>query len=346
MVTEIKIPETLLKQLGENDLFPSDLVFYITSSCNLRCKHCYVGNDLLSQNQVFGLKDSVRFINKFPKLDRLTILGGEPFLYPQFDQLLNSLKINNISELRVTSNLTDISLYPAINGAVKRKLRICASLDGYNSEIHDQIRGRGAFEKTVRNLKLLVQDNIDLEITHTITSANISSFSAFIDLCEEIGVSKINLHRMSLHGNALNHRSLQVTPTQYVEFCSGLSKIRTKNGHISIRFPILFANELQYQKLIQTDSYKPHSFKSYYGDSQRIVVYPTRQVFISSEFFGTESHVGTFDDEKFYYNNSSANEIKFFKDPGSSISELNPNQTGDENYPFVLSVSFKETLTV
>jgi len=273
-------------------------------------------------------------------------LGGEPFLYHGFPELLNSLNPSIINEFRITSNLTEITPYQFIKDEIKEKLRICVSLDGHNQEIHEFIRGKGTFNKTVTNLKTIINDNVDVEVTHTIMSKNISYFRQFIDFIRSIGVKRINLHRMSLQGNGLINQQLQVSPTDYVAFCNDLKTMHNEAGEISIRFPIQFANDATFRKIVTDQSYQPHTFKSYYGDNQRVVIYPTRQVFISSEFFGTESYIGTFDDDSFYFNNQNINELTYFQNETASISELNPEQKGDENYPYVLSVSFKEAVQV
>jgi MoaA/NifB/PqqE/SkfB family radical SAM enzyme len=347
MIVNQKIPRNLLSQLGNNKIFPTDLVFYITSSCNLRCKHCYIGNEILNSNFCFDLQDSVSFINSFNQLDRITILGGEPFLYKNFDILLNSIKCNSINEFRITSNLTNISCIDTINNDLLNKIRICVSIDGHNVELHEKIRGSNTFNKTINNIKILLNKGIDVEVTHTLNSMNIDFFSNFIELSKSIGIKKINIHKVSLQGNAIANSSLAIPPSKYIEFCKKIELMQNNKVGISIRFPILYATKHQLELLITQENYSPHSIKSYYGTSHRIVVYPNRQIFISSELFGTESFIGTFDDEKFYFNQEKSNEFTFFNNNNSkSISDLNPMQSGDENYPYVLSVSYKKTINI
>jgi MoaA/NifB/PqqE/SkfB family radical SAM enzyme len=347
MQNEKRIPADLLAQLNNIGFHPIDLVLYINSKCNLRCKHCYLGNELLSQNQYFNLEDLIGFIKKFKHLDRLTILGGEPFLYDNLETLINSIEIAKIHEFRITTNLNSIDVYKKFSQYAKEKIRICASLDGHNAQLHDYIRGERNFEKTVKNIRNIINMGADVEVTHTIMSKNILYFEEFLKLCQAIGISKINIHRVSLQGNALINSDLEVTPTEYINFCNKLRSMQGKlDKKISIRFPILFANDFTYNEIKERTNYLPHSQKSYYGQGHRIVLYPNCHIYISSEFFGTESYVGHFDNEKFYFNQSLKNELLFFQNKNASISDLNKFQKGDENYPIVLSVSFKETIII
>ena len=342
----LNIPNTLLSQLNTYNIFPSDLVFYINSTCNLRCKHCYIGNDLLSLNQSYALPDVIKFINSFNKLDRITILGGEPFLYEGFDILLNSLDLSLINEFRVTSNLTEISPYKKFNDDVKQKLNLCVSLDGHNEKEHDFIRGKNSFNRTIKNLEKLIEDKINIEVTYTLTNKNIKFFDEFLVLCKGLGIKNVNIHRMSLQGNALQIQDLQVTPSDYVKFFNNLKSQNIPNGNLKVRLPVSFTTQEKYDYLVKESGYKHHALKSFYGDNQRIVIYPTREIYISSELFGTESFIGKFDDENFHYNDSEKNELSFFKDPTASISDLNLLQSGDEQFPIVLSVSYKETISL
>lgn len=346
MKEQLKIPEGLIVQLNETGLYPTDLVFYINSRCNLRCKHCYIGDDLLNLNLSYNLDDAIGFVNSFQYLDRITILGGEPFLYPKFDQFLNSLNLEKIKEVRVTTNLTAIEICSAFSQAVKQKLTLSVSVDGHNSEIHEFIRGKKTFQKTIENIQLMIARGYNVEITHTITTTNINSFNDFIDLAKSLGVTNLNLHRMSLHGNAISNHHLQVSPTEYVNLCSKIKKIKKNHGQITLRYPYLFADEAFYKDLVSNRSYKAHINKSYYSEGHRVVIYSNRQVYISSEFFGTDSYIGHFDDAGFYPNRSNRNEMIFLKDEGKSLADLNENLKGDSNYPYVLSVSYKNTLTI
>lgn len=347
MKKERRIPNSLKEQISVHGIRPSDIVFYINSVCNLRCKHCYIGNELLNQNQYYNLNDSIAFLNSFTKMDRLTILGGEPLMYDNFDILINNLHVDNIKELRITTNLTDSSVLKKIKPKIQSKIRLCISLDGHIAELHDFIRGKGAFQKTLKNIKEVIEHGYDVEITHTLMALNIQHFSQFITLCKEIGITNVNLHKMSLQGNALENKELYISPSNYINFCNTLKDMNDElKGSVKVRYPLQYATTREYEILSQKMNYKPHSIKSYYGDEQRIVIYASGQVYISSEFFGTESYVGSFDNEKFYFNNNPKNELLYFNNPNAEIPDLNPNQVGDSVYTKVLSVSFKDSVVV
>ena len=339
-----EIPKNLNSKLAEYDIYLDDIVLYINSKCNLRCKHCYVGNDLLNKNNKYEYNSIIKFLSDFQYLSRLTILGGEPLLYKEITPLLNFVQDKDFKEIRITTNLTDLSLLN-INKIYSNRIRFCVSLDGHNKEEHEYVRGKNTFHKTISHLERLIQNEIDVEITHTINSRNINYFEDFIKLCIKIGVKNINLHRVSLQGNALLNRKLKVTPTEWVDFRNYINTISYKeveNECISIRYPILFVTEKEFQKINKKNLYHDHYKGSFYGNKNRLVIYSDGNLFISSEAFGTESYIGSIQDGEFIFNDSALNEIKIMES-GGDISKINQWQSGDENYPIVLSVSYKET---
>src|SRR5438094_2169277 len=66
-----------------------DVFYYITFVCNLRCRHCYVGDNLAPHTHA---ETSVvkRTLDRCSAAGarRLTFLGGEPTLHPDFSELV------------------------------------------------------------------------------------------------------------------------------------------------------------------------------------------------------------------------------------------------------------------
>ncbi|MFA5025734.1 MAG: 4Fe-4S cluster-binding domain-containing protein, partial [Candidatus Shapirobacteria bacterium] len=69
-------------ELIANQIVVRDLMFFASLSCNLRCKTCYVGNKWLNSGLSFSKEEGLSLIHHFATrgLDRLTFLGGEPFV--------------------------------------------------------------------------------------------------------------------------------------------------------------------------------------------------------------------------------------------------------------------------
>jgi MoaA/NifB/PqqE/SkfB family radical SAM enzyme len=342
------IPGNLKNQLQSGGIRPSDLVLYINSSCNLRCKHCYVGDALLNAGVAYPCAEIIDFVNQFDHLDRLTIVGGEPLLHPEINDVVAALPYHKVDLVRLTTNLTTLARFD-YERFVRGRVTICVSLDGHDAETHDRVRGDGAFQATIGNLERLLKLNYDIEITHTISNNNLHFFNKFVVLCRHLGVRQLNLHRVSLQGNAMSNSTLAVSPSQWVEFRDRLesmiasAKLRKPRERLNIhvRYPVLFATVSEFGELLRKGEYHHHVNGSFYGEGDRLVLYPDGRLYISSEAFGTEYFVGDISTGQLNWNTTG--ELALFRSGNADIAAMNSLQSGDENYPVVLSVSYKRS---
>lgn len=349
MHNEYSIADSLGVSLKAHGISVADLVLYINSACNLRCKHCYVGNALLSSSTSIDSRSATQLIENLSPLDRITILGGEPLLYKHINTVVQKAIDCQIAERRITTNLTELFFFDYARFSNKG-VRLAVSVDGHSSELHDSIRGKGTFERTVRNIKRMLQIGYDLEVTHTINSDNIHYFWDFVEFLVSIGVRRLNLHKISMQGNAVDNQKLFVSAGTWVSFLNELKMASASgvDGSLEVRVPVLYVTKCEFQNLMNDGIYSHHAQGSFYGSRRgaRIVIYPDRRLYISSELFGTGSHIGSIEDGKFVYNDSVSNELEFFGriTTGDSIERLNPSFADIDGGLVPLSVSFKQTM--
>ena len=130
------------------------LEFQLTDRCNLRCRHCYVGDGL---HQDFPVEKIFTVLKEFEETQglRLLLSGGEPLLHPHFWKMNEVLREYSFRSV-LLSNGTLITRETA------RKLLVHEaqlSLDGMK-EGHESIRGEGTFKKTLQAIDNLQEDNI------------------------------------------------------------------------------------------------------------------------------------------------------------------------------------------
>jgi sulfatase maturation enzyme AslB (radical SAM superfamily) len=257
--------------------------------------------------------------------------------------------LRSITEKRVTTNLTCLR-DEHIQILVESGFRICVSLDGVDQSTNDRIRGKGTFDTVIKNLRLLRSHTDNIEITHTLSKLNVSAFEQFVALLRDIGIRRLNLHRMNARGNALLISEEVLSPTEWRVFISSLENMRGKYaGTINVRYELGFVTEFEYEELKLKHGYRVHGMKSFYvtGNRGRIVLYPDRRVYISSEAFGTEAFIGFLEaDNSFQFNESSMNEISLAQQGLEVGPIVNPLLKGDQNYPKTLSVSYRKEITI
>ncbi|HSQ97295.1 MAG TPA: radical SAM protein [Rickettsiales bacterium] len=82
----LKLTELVRK--NNNDVFKNAYI-YITENCQLKCKHCYLGQRLvkpqiMSKNKVFNI---LKLLKKLG-VKKLSIFGGEPTLHKDFIEIV------------------------------------------------------------------------------------------------------------------------------------------------------------------------------------------------------------------------------------------------------------------
>ena len=190
----------------------------ITNKCNLRCKHCYIDDYTKNLNY----KDFVRYfqhISKYithnNKSINVAITGGEPLVNPDWKEIilyLKSQKIVNQIVIFTNSTLIDADAAYFINNVGITNIQV--SLDGV-SKIHDEIRGKGNYQKAVNGIKNLT---VPVTIHITINSKNIDNFSEFVSNCHIIGISYILVSKFVVLGSGEKFKDFIITPDEWHKF--------------------------------------------------------------------------------------------------------------------------------
>lgn len=169
---------------------PFQVVWNVTNSCNLRCKHCYAnageyaGQDL-DTDRAKGVIDKVAEWGVVV----LAFSGGEPLVR------------SDIMEL--TKHASSRGLYTAIatNGLLLSKDRcrelrdsgveyLQISLDGAKATTHDSFRGiDGIFHRTIEGIRNAVDAGFFVNIATTVTKYNLEEIPDLVDLCDSLGVN-------------------------------------------------------------------------------------------------------------------------------------------------------------
>lgn len=184
-------------------------ILYVTGACNLRCKHCGVGADQLKPRPQLTTEEIHAVLSNLARIGTkyVTILGGEATVYR--NDLADILDQAQSLGIQVSIN-TNLLLYEPVESLLtKPSLKgLIVSLDGASPETHDMMRGRGTFQKTVSNIKLVssspraLSGDLTIEISYVISKLNIRDAGRMIPLTESLGASRLNVTNVKLTGRA------------------------------------------------------------------------------------------------------------------------------------------------
>ncbi len=129
------------------------LFFHLTDVCNITCTHCYRASGPFHPGE--GAELSKQRI--FELVDELVELGGQKITFTGGEVLARRdwLEILQYAGARVKLTLlTNAMLIDERTAQTLAELPISVqvSLDGSTPEVHDAIRGRGSFERTLRGI--------------------------------------------------------------------------------------------------------------------------------------------------------------------------------------------------
>jgi MoaA/NifB/PqqE/SkfB family radical SAM enzyme len=182
---------------------------YLAGQCNLKCKHCLVGNDHVDPRSALSTADAITVLTRLraANVSTITLLGGEITIYRS--DLPQILAHCDHLGLRVSINTNGLALPRLLSLLQHASLgNITVSLDGASSTTHDFLRGPGTFAKTVSTIRALrskIRKPKTLNMTFTLNDQNYHEYYAIIELANTLEVDTLNVQEVRLSGVAAKH---------------------------------------------------------------------------------------------------------------------------------------------
>lgn len=188
----------------------------LTNDCNLRCKHCYLGD---VPHNVMGTHT---YQNIMEKLDRMRIAGekfevilhgGEPLMHFMDPVFVNSFRTMNALNIPVTMTTNLVCELTTFKREVIGYMRpskdskpfICTSWD---KDI--RFTREGMQELWENNVKDLLSSGVDIQVIVTVTKILIDTMTPdeLFSYFKGLGFSKINFERLTVTGRAAKNKEL------------------------------------------------------------------------------------------------------------------------------------------
>jgi len=168
------------------------LQWHITHACNLRCRHCYQAEyqSHMPRGTLFRALDAFdELLEGRGVQGQINLTGGEPLLHPDFFDLAGEIRRRGYRP-GVLTNGTLIDRQTAARLAALEPVFVQVSLDG-TREIHDAIRGPGAFRQALDGIDRLKEQGVRVLVSFTAQKSNCASFPALARVCREHRVDKL-----------------------------------------------------------------------------------------------------------------------------------------------------------
>ena len=194
--------------LGPKRTPPGPVVIWnLVRRCNLTCKHCYsisADKDFpgeLGPEEVFAVMDD---LNRF-RVPVLILSGGEPLLRPDIYAIAQRAKDMGFY-VGLSSNGTLIDEHNIERIAAVGFDYVGVSLDGI-AATHDRFRRMdGAFDASLRGIRLCRDKGIKVGIRFTLTQDNAQDLPALLQLMEDEQLDKFYLSHLNYAGRGNTNR--------------------------------------------------------------------------------------------------------------------------------------------
>ncbi|MBF0510740.1 MAG: radical SAM protein [Candidatus Omnitrophica bacterium] len=245
--------------MGKNIIKPllNDITIEITNRCQLRCGHCGIWTEktLHEMTASFVARLMQAFLERYT-LNFVSITGGEPFLNKNCGRILELLSVlyrqGKITGFGVYTNAAFFESIRKVFSTCEQDLsglHVGISLDG-SPHIHDRIRGKGAFQKTLKTMEWLSKNfghQIILELKFTVNRVNFKEIGYVYELAKRLN-ARFSPKIMESGVSAYYHRQdmpqakslAMLTPMMIQEVNEQITKI-LKEGSKGVDVPMLKA---------------------------------------------------------------------------------------------------------
>ena len=183
------------------------VIWNLIRRCNLTCKHCYsISADThfpgeLSTEQVYGVMDDLKAF----RVPILILSGGEPLLRPDIYDIAKRAKAGGFY-VGLSSNGTLIDENNIGRIAECDFNYVGVSLDGIR-QTHDRFRRMaGAFEASLRGIRLCRDLGLKIGVRYTMTQDNAHDLPGLLKLVEDEGIDRFYFSHLNYAGRGNKNR--------------------------------------------------------------------------------------------------------------------------------------------
>ena len=160
--------------------------------CNMNCSMCYIRLSREEMEQRGRLRTADEWLQLAGQMRDAGVLfllltGGEPLLFPDFRRLFRSLKeMGMILTINTNGTLLDEDWARFFGSCKPRRVNITlygANEDAYASLCHYP----GGFAKTLRAIRLLKEQGVDVKISASVTRDNLRDLDELYRIGRELG---------------------------------------------------------------------------------------------------------------------------------------------------------------
>ncbi len=279
--------ETITK-LDKPELAPKVIAWESTRACNFACLHCRAQAQKTPDPRQLNTKEALGLLDQIAEFSKpmFVVSGGDPL---QRTDIFEIAEYATELGLRVVMSPSGSNFTPKIVDKMKVAgvKMISISLDGSNPAIHDGFRQvPGAFDLSVKNMRLAREANLPFQINTTVTKHNRQDLSNILQHAIEFGASAWDVFMLVPTGRG--KIAMEISPKQYEETLNFVYE-----SSLNSPIPIKMTCSPHYSRVVAQSKDRAKSFgESWQSNTNPTASYGAARSCMAGNGFCFVSHIG------------------------------------------------------
>jgi molybdenum cofactor biosynthesis enzyme MoaA len=170
---------------------------HLNRPCNQQCIMCLPKGkfpaDFLPFEHFVELFETIR-----PTAEHITLIGGEPLMYPQIGDVLDLLAQHRVA---VTMNTNATLFRPNTTQRLLalHELHLKCSIDAATRATYHKIRGRDSFDRVTANIRAFSEtavghDHVHQILVYVVMKENLDEVLPFVDFAASLHLDRVEFH--------------------------------------------------------------------------------------------------------------------------------------------------------
>lgn len=184
----------------------TSLYLYVSGSCNLACRHCWIEPDCQAGKRngrfikLAHLKKALREAKPLG-LGSVKLTGGEPMLHPRFREIVDLIDGQQVDMFMETNGVLIDDNMARFLKAKNHFGFVSVSLDGARAATHDWLRGvKGSYKLAVGGIKALVKAGFRPQMICTLHKGNVAELEDVVKLAQRLGCGSVKFNHVQHMG--------------------------------------------------------------------------------------------------------------------------------------------------
>ncbi len=179
-------------ELDSDQLPGTRLWMYTNFDCNLACDYCCVRSSPQAERRALGIERVRQLAAEAVDagVSELILTGGEPFLLPDLDELVDACTSQLPTTLLTNGMLFKGARLERLRRMDRERLTLQISLDSATPEIHDSHRGKRSWDRAVDGIRIAHEEGFRVKVAATLPAEQLHQVEPFHDFLDTISIAR------------------------------------------------------------------------------------------------------------------------------------------------------------